>query len=333
MGQGAAKCGVDTGILLEAGTNELEILILDVGGCRYGVNVAKVREVLEVTRPTYLPGCHPAVEGSVSIRGAVTQLVNLTKYLDGDSKAAVPGPGDRMLVMEFNEMKVAFRVHGVDQIVRTSWKDVQPMPRVGHASAPVTSVVLVDGRLVLMLDFETIAVDVGMSHAIHGPTAEELAAGGVAATFDIPILYADDSPMASKTLLHEFQDAGCTNIMGFRDGQEAWDYLSRLAEDSTPENIHQKVAGLVSDVEMPRMDGLNLTRRIREHRVLKDLPIVLFSSIVSRDNEKKGLQVGADAQVAKAQYGEVVRLLREAIARRSAQRGSPSPNAACRAAR
>ena len=138
MAASVPKCGVDTGILLEAGTNELEILIIEVGGGVYGVNVAKVREVLEAQRPTHLPQRHPAVEGSVPIRGDVIQLVNLTKYLDGDVEASRPRPDDKMLVMEFNQQLIAFRVHAVDTIVRTSWADVQPMPQAADLRAPVT---------------------------------------------------------------------------------------------------------------------------------------------------------------------------------------------------
>ncbi len=321
MSTGSVKCGVETGILLEAGTNELEILIIEVGGGCYGVNVAKVREVLEALRPTHLPQCHEAVEGSVSIRGMVVQLVNLTKFLDGDCPASRPRPGDKMLVMEFNQQTIAFRVHAVETIVRTSWSNVQPMPQIENLEAPVTGIVPVDDRLVLMLDFEAIGRVVGMTGQEHSETDEPVdSVEPPDGAFSGPVVFAEDSSMTHKLLKRELRLAGCLSSRGFHDGRSAWDYLCELAADSTPGTIREKVAGVISDVEMPRMDGLSLTRSIREHPVLGDVPVVLFSSIVSKDNEKKGLQVGADAQIAKGNYRDLVQTLAEAIRNRSSQR-------------
>ncbi len=330
MATGKAKYGVDSGILLEAGTNELEILIIKVAGGSFGVNVAKVREVLETPRPTHLPQCHPAVEGSVPIRGSVVQLVNLTKFLNGDCEAARPKPDDKMLIMEFNQQTIAFRVHGVDTIVRTSWADVQPMPQMEDLKAPVTSIVPLEDRLILMLDFEAIGLTVGM----EGQTLEELGdeyadAAPAEQILHGPVVFAEDSAMTHKMLERELELAGCPSFHGFHDGRAAWEFLCRLADDCTPENVHERICGVISDVEMPRMDGLTLTRNIREHQVLGNVPVVLFSSIVSRDNEKKGRQVGADAQIAKGNYRELVQTLADTIRRRrSKQPSGVTPTAA-----
>jgi len=321
MGTGAVKCGVETGILLEAGTNELEILIIQVDGASYGVNVAKVREVLEAIPVTHLPLSHPSVEGTVAIRGDVVQVVNLATFLGADADACQPQPNDKMLVMEFNQDTIAFRVHNVETIVRTSWSNVQPMPHVEALNAPVTGIVPLNQRMILMLDFEAIGMSVGMS----GQMLENSDGDGSGPAKPIlhgPVIFAEDSRITHKLLQHELQLAGCPSHQGFQDGQEAWEHLSQLADGCTEENIHEKLVGIISDVEMPRMDGFTLTRNIREHPVLKNVPVVLFSSIVSKDNEKKGLQVGADAQIAKGNYRDLVQTLAQIIAEKNEQAGT-----------
>lgn len=319
MGTGAVKCGIDAGILLEAGTNELEILIVQVDDASYGVNVAKVREVLEAIPVTHLPLSHPSIEGTMAIRGDVVQVVNLATFLGADAEACQPRPGDKMLVMEFNQETIAFRVHNVETIMRTSWSSVQPMPQVEALKAPVTSIVPIQQRMILMLDFEAIGMSVGMS----GQTLENDDDGnGSRPAEEIlhgPVAFAEDSRITHKLLEHELQLAGCPDHRGFQDGLEAWEHLSQLAESCTAETIHEKLVGIISDVEMPRMDGFTLTRNIREHPVLKNVPVVLFSSIVSQDNEKKGLQVGADAQIAKGNYRDLVRTLAQIIAEKNQQ--------------
>ncbi len=299
--------GVDTGILLEAGTNELEILVLQVGDALYGVNVAKVREVLPVPNINALPESHPAVEGMTEIRGQVVQLVNLKQFLDGGCEDSRPRPTDKMMIMEFNEDFIGFRVHGVDQIWRNSWDQVRGVPHIAGIDAPVTAVAPIGDKMVLMLDFEAIGAAVGMSRDTLQAQRDDLA--GFTRQGDELIVFADDSRMIRQMLAETLTDAGFTNIRGFSDGAEAWDYLSSVATEDSPEATRRKVAALISDVEMPQMDGLNLTRRVRANAALSDLPIILFSSIVSKDNNKKGEQVGASAQVAKPRYAELVHTL------------------------
>ncbi|HTN75051.1 MAG TPA: chemotaxis protein, partial [Pirellulaceae bacterium] len=273
----AASSALDTGILLEAGTNEFEILVFYVRGQAYGVNVAKVREVLSINEVTIIPRCHEAIEGMVRIRSEVVMLVDLGRYLHDEATEIVPS--QRMLLLEFNNQLLAFRVDGVDRIVRASWNQGAPLPETIGAQSPITSVVLLKDRMLLMLDFESVAAQIGIAGTQHAQVANTASPTNLHA---LPIVFAEDSRMISEMLRDELQAAGFTNLHGFPDGKEAWDYLVRLSEGATPENIRQRVAGIVTDVEMPRIDGLNLTRRVREHAVLKQTPVVLFSSLVSR---------------------------------------------------
>ncbi len=311
MSNTVIACGIDTGILLEAGTNELEILVLRAGESLFGVNVAKVREVLTIDRPTRLPQSHVAVEGTVQIRGQVVELVNLVQFLFGVGEISRPRPTDKMVVMEFNQDLIAFRLNGVEQIFRTSWNTVQPMPHIRGHKAPVTGIVLREGRLIQMLDFESIGAQVGMSrHSVPKRDGSVPAASRA----ELPIVFAEDSPLVSEMLLDTLQQAGYKNITSFVDGQAAWNHLQQLAAEGPAEDLWRRVGVLVSDVEMPRMDGLTLTRRIRENPQLASLPVIIFSSIVSRDNAKKGQQVGADAQVAKPRYADLAQTLERLLA-------------------
>lgn len=291
----------ENGILLEAGTNEVEILVFKVAGHFCGVNVAKVREVRNHESATHLPQSPDAVDGAVRVRDDVVPLINLQQILWGAEAETVAG--EEQLLLEFNGQLIAFRVQGVDRIYRVSWKDFIPLPHCPGMEAPVTGVILIEGRIVTVLDFEAIGAVLG----INGATQQVAGNGSEAITASIrpPVVFADDSPLIRRMLDDALAQAGYENRLGFSDGQEAWDYLGELAQSHSTTTIRKSVAGVISDIEMPRMDGFSLTRRIRENSVLKDLPVVLFSSLISKDNEKKGRQVGATAQISKPRWEEL----------------------------
>lgn len=309
----------NSGILLDAGTGELEVLVLDIDGDRYGVNVAKVREVLEIDTVTSLPNSHPAVEGVVHIRGQVVELVNLRAFLNGSGAENQPRPTDKMLVMEFNQEHIAFRVGGVDRIIRTAWTNVQPMPQLSRERVPVTAIVQLNNRMVLMLDYESIGASIGMCRSGMQQQADQIQQQQHDSNIEqLPVIFAEDSQMVSEMITDSLHQAGFQNVRGFPDGQACWDYLQEVLTHTESEDYTRHVAALISDIEMPRMDGLTLTRRVREHNRLNKLPVVLFSSIVSKDNEKKGLQVGADAQVCKPRHADLVSTLRRVLSERHA---------------
>jgi two-component system chemotaxis response regulator CheV len=262
--------------------------------------VAKVREVLEASTVTRLPESHPVVEGTVRIRDQVVVLVNLVKFLDGTQATT---SGDRMLVLEFNEQQIAFRVSGVHQIHRCSWKSVLPAPHFDTWRTPVTGIILLGPHLVQMLDFESIAASIGM---VAGPTAIRRSEETARPTGRIVV--AEDSILVRERIVETLAAGGYQDVRSFDDGQHAWEFLNSATGGETP------VAAVVTDVEMPRLDGLTLTRRIRETPALAATPVVVFSSIVSQSNEKKGRQVGATRQVAKPRYEQLLEAVREVMA-------------------
>ncbi|MGD1914688.1 MAG: chemotaxis protein [Phycisphaerales bacterium] len=304
------------GILLNAGTNELEVLVFTIGGSVCGVNVAKVREVVRWTAPTQTPNLHPSVDGMFKLRGEVIALVDLARHLDMDSCQA-DEDDRRVIVTEFNGRRTAFVVDSVEQIHRLSWQAVEPVPDLNgfagqvppsdRAVSACTGVLNLNDRLVLMIDFESVADSIVFDDRLHKPEIESPPEG--LDRSQIRVVVAEDSGFMRDLLRQMLVGAGFGAVEEFEDGQAAWDRLSD--ESASPVDI------LVADIEMPRIDGLHLTTRLRESHNLKDMPVVLFSSLVTEDNRKKGEQVGANAQIAKPELARVVSVVDNLMLNRS----------------
>ncbi|MEK6799581.1 MAG: chemotaxis protein [Planctomycetota bacterium] len=288
-------------ILLESGTNELEVLVFTLGKQRYGVNVAKVREVIEPLPVTKLPESHAAVSGMFQLRDSVTPLIDLHACLHLQRDPEVSET--KIIIMEFNDARVAFAVNAVEQIYRVNWKEVSAVPDVeGVNKAPITSIAYIKGDMVLMLDFERLVFEISGVDLFEEHAAR---IGKGVSREDTKVLLAEDSRAMRALIQSNLQKAGYTDIAMANDGQEAWDIL----EANAAAQGNAGVDLLITDIEMPRIDGLHLTRRIRGHVQLKSLPIVIFSSLVSIDNDKKCQSVGADAQITKPQLDQLVDLI------------------------
>lgn len=304
---------VNSQILLEAGTNEVEVLVFSVAGLRCGVNVAKIREVLDVPQVRRTVGAaSPALEGVARVRDMVVPIASLAKCLFPNDLME-PLPSDQLLLLEFNDDLIGFRVNDVENILRISWKCIQPPPCMVGDQALVTGVAVLGDVLIPMLDFESIGVGLGMFSV--GETPVETVHNDFPRA-DHLIAYADDSPLIRELIRERLIRSGFTNLREFRDGQEAWEFLASASQGSTEEQLFDQVAALITDIEMPRMDGLTLTRRVRENTAMRRLPIILFSSIASDANENKAMQVGADVQVSKANATELTPHLARLIAER-----------------
>lgn len=303
-------------ILLDAGTNELEVLVFEVGGCTCGVNVAKVREVIRSVSATQSPHQHKSVIGMFNMRGQVMPLIDMKYHLNLSDKR-IDKPEDctdsRIIITDFNGMHTAFLVDGVEQIYRMNWSKAQPAPDLhsisGNSNEDVvgvcTGVVQMGERMILMLDFESIADAILMEERLHIESVPN--PHGIDRASKRLVL-AEDSPFMRNLVERVFKSSGYTNIEMFPDGQSAYDRITApLAEGEAP------IDGIVSDIEMPRMDGLHLTKLLKEDKHLNKIPILLFSSLISEDNIKKGKQVGADIQVAKPELAEMVHLVDQLV--------------------
>ena len=291
-----------TNILLDAGTNELEVVEfhLDEGGYRghYGVNVAKVLEIIRLQPVTAMPQMrHPAVLGAFPHRdGRVVPLVDLAMYL-GKKREVTQEP--KIIVTEFNNIITGFLVSGVNRIHRLSWQEVEaPGGFLQNMSRnAITGVVRLEGRVVFILDMEAIVGELDPALAIRLDGA--LGGGIDAATYTV--LHADDSGNVRNLVKRLMEESGRFKVIQVTNGEEAWSVLDkfRREEEKGGTPVAERVQAVITDIEMPRMDGLTLCRKIKEDPRLKYLPVALFSSLITDRLEHKGESVGADAQFAK----------------------------------
>ena len=291
------------GILLESGTNEIEIMEFTIDGNLYGINVAKVREIMMSAPVKSMPHAHPAVEGVFKPRDTVLTVINLPKYLDG--AAAEKGEKDIFIVTNFNKMYIAFRVHTVVGISRISWKDIQkPDSTVsGGDDGVTTGIAQCRGELVTILDFEKIVAEIAPQTSIQMSEIDRM---GYRECREMPILVAEDSILLSKMIEEALHKSGYINVTMFSNGQELWDYMQRL--EGKP-NLSQHVALVITDIEMPQMDGHRLTKLIKTSPAFKHLPVVIFSSLISEEMRIKGKQLGADEQLSKPEIGHLVNIM------------------------
>jgi two-component system, chemotaxis family, chemotaxis protein CheV len=293
------EISMNTGVLLESGTNELEILEFKIGNNSYGINVAKIREILPYHAPTPIPNTHPGIEGIFMPRDTIITVINLATCLNCPDREI--HPTDMTIVTSFNKINVAFHVHGVVGIHRISWEDIHKPDETIHAIA--TGIVKIDERLIVMLDFEKIITDINPETGLKLSNIDHF---GPRSRNEAPILVVEDSPLLSKLITECLVKAGYTNLISTENGLEAWQKLTRYKED---QDVDKKVKCIITDIEMPQMDGHHLTKLIKTDPVLKNLPVIIFSSLINEEMKRKGESVGADAQVSKPEIGSLVEIV------------------------
>lgn len=297
---------LDKEILLESGTNELEVLVFDVADYTFGINVAKVREVLPSTEITNLPKSHPSIRGVFKLRNQVIPCVSLLEHLGIQPTRETSESA--MILTDINQQQTAFLVDQVERIHRLSWQNILAVPGLEALShTPVTALARCDGRLIVMLDFEMILDDVTnqffRTDSVGNPRG--------LARDQLRLLLAEDSPTVREAIGTTLRNSGYTQLTFFENGAQCWDWIEeRFKATGQLEDVGDL---LIADVEMPQVDGFHLTKRIKQHPQLKQLPVLLYSSIITPDNRKKGAAVGADAQVAKPELAKVVELADELI--------------------
>ena len=300
---------VDTNILLETGTNELEILEFTISGNSYGINVAKITELMQRQDVQEMPLAHPCVEGVFQPRDEVYTIVDLAKYL-GLGPSDDPGK-DIFIITNFNQMNIAFHVHAVESIFRISWNDIEKPDSIiyGGQEGVVTGIAKVGDRIISILDFEKITFDISPETGID---LETVKAYSGADRELIPIVVAEDSALLRKMLTEALHTSGYSNLVILNNGEEAWEHITRI-KDSGTTDILSKVSCLITDIEMPKMDGHRLTKLVKSDPVLKEIPVLIFSSLIDENMQKKGAEVGANAQLAKPEIAELVNIIEAMI--------------------
>lgn len=311
-------------ILTESGTNELEIIEFHLvkempdgskKTCYYGINVAKVREVIQVPDTTDYPNAQPHMVGVFSSRDILTPLVDLAGWL------GVPTSKDLtrkfVIVTDFNNMTNGFLIDSISRIHRISWNDVESPSQFLEAGEQdcVVAVVRKDGNLIMILDFEKIIADINpeLSMEKYDVTLDksvDLNQRMVTKRNAKTVMVVDDSAFIRSMIQDTLTSSGY-NVIACKDGGEAHEKLMNLIEVAKEENlpISELIDGVVTDVEMPRMDGMHLVKRLRDSEAYANMPIVMFSSLMSDDNRAKALALGANDTITKPEIGRMVTMM------------------------
>lgn len=289
---------MDTNILLESGTNELEVLEFTLGDNHYGINVAKIREILQYTPVTPVPNSHPSVEGIFMPRDTMITVINLKKCLglpETDEKGL-------FIITNFNKLNVAFHVDEVIGIHRVSWENIiKPDSTIqGRDGSTATGVIKMNDKLVVILDFESIVSSISPETGLRVNDIDNMESRDRS---DSTILIAEDSALLSKLITDCLKKAGYVKLIVTENGQEAWD---KICELKAAGDITEKVNCIITDIEMPLMDGHRLTKLVKSDAALKEIPVIIFSSLVNEEMRIKGEQLGADAQLTKPEIGQLV---------------------------
>jgi len=286
-----------------AGANRLEVLLFSLGLDQktgreevFGINVFKVREVLNVPEITRAPDAAEGIEGMVSLRGVMVPVIKLAHFcqLEVEEKPGI------LIISEYNKNLLGLLVHSVEHILRMEWSKIKAPPpimanRMGGLLTAVTE--LDDGRISMILDVEKVL-------ALVSPRSDE---DEKAMFNDIKkvsspkmILFADDSSVARKQISQTLDAMGVKYISA-KNGLEAWEKLKELADRASANGVHLKdhIQAVLTDVEMPEMDGYVLTKNIKEDARLKGIPVVMHSSLSADANVSMGKAVGADFYVPK----------------------------------
>ena len=283
-------------ILLEAGTNEVEIVEFIIDGCAYGINVAKVQSIILYPEEIIaVPQAHPALLGMINLRGKVISVINLPKYLS--KQESLNTDKSRVIVCKFNSITVGFAVDEVTRIHRMSWNQIEvPTSFFSSDDNVIVAVAKMNDFILLLLDFEKITADINPECGIqHTDTTHYNANQVQFSRADKTIFLAEDSVFIRKMILDYLTTAGYKAVV-FNNGQEAWDKLKEISESG---KIEEQVSLLISDIEMPQMDGLHLIQNIKNDPNLQYLPCVVFSSLITDEVSHKCASVGANAQISK----------------------------------
>ena len=300
---------VNTEILLESGTNELEIIEFYVGGNLYGINVAKVREIIKFPDNVIpVPETHPSVEGIAELRGKVIPIINLPRHLREPEE--LDTSKSYVIISEFNQTTVGFCVNAVDTIRRLSWTQIEsPIGAIASEDGIIVSIVKFEDRMVLLLDFEKICADINpdtaMQSTVESSDENTEHAGDRSSQ---TILIAEDSKYILKIITGKLEKAGY-KVRTASDGLIAWETLNSIISGDNFNDINDHINIIISDIEMPQMDGLHLVKNIKDHDKLKKLPCIVFSSLITEEMTLKCKSVGADGQISKPEINGLVALV------------------------
>jgi two-component system chemotaxis response regulator CheV len=288
-------------ILLDSGTNELEIVKFEVGVNTFGINVMKVREIIQPVDVTSVPQSHKDVEGMIKLRGEILPVISLYTFFGVEAEGA---KDDKYIVTEFNKRKIVFHVGSVSQIHRVSWEAIEKPTSLNQGmERHLTGIIKLEDTMIFLPDYEKIIYDIESAsgvetYHVHQEGFDERRSGK-------KLIIVEDSPLLMRLLTDELTEAGYSEIVTFENGKEAYDYIIKLTDNG--ENLSDHIDMIISDIEMPKMDGHRLTKLLKDNPQSSDVPIMIFSSLITDDLRHRGEVVGADEQISKPEISELIK--------------------------
>ena len=292
-------------ILLESGTNEVEILEFFLGEQGFGINIAKIAQIIPYDRGklTVVPHDNPAFLGTLLWQGQTIPLIDLNVFLRIDRQEV---EHQIVLVTEFNGVRNGFLTDGVNRIHRISWQAISPMGALlDRYTSVCTGSIHIDGNDILLIDFEYIISGINPETSVSFRRVEEKVAAGRG---DNVVIFVEDSAFIRNAIAGQLAKLGYSQLMVFENGQDACDHIRGRLDTArqrgpAPASLPAMV---VTDIEMPKMDGLALCRTIKKELQLDTVPVVLFSSLINEQMAFKCREVGADAFLTKPRVDELV---------------------------
>ena len=300
----------ETSILLKSGTNEIEIIEFTIYGELYGINVAKVKEIMISDTVKPIPHCAPAIEGIFKPRDAMLTVVDLPYYLTRSETQR--NEKDLFIITNFNKLNIAFRVHSVVGIRRLSWEDIKKPDKTlnsGKEESLATGIAQFGNELITVLDFEKIVTELAPETGIQMSEVAKLEGQ----EHKVKVVFAEDSVLLSHMVVQALNKAGYNDIEKFDNGREAWEYLSSIKNHN---DSFEKAGIIITDIEMPEMDGHRLTKLVKSDPQLQNIPLIIFSSLINEEMERKGKELGADEQLSKPEIGHLVSVMNGLLERR-----------------
>ena len=292
-------------VITEVGTNEWQVVVFFLGDQSFAINVDKTREILRWPGCRVIPDTPSAMIGITSVRGEVLPMLDLRVFLSIETKTDLEQC--KVIIAEFNEVKLGFVVDAVERIYRISSEDLDSSLTGKYLGDWILYVIKRDERNVLLLDYEAIVQTISPQLSLDNkwdPAALQEFTEDIGEPAEYRIIIAEDSPLIRTQIKDSLEAGGFTNLLLCQDGKEAYDYI-------TEQGAHFDV--LITDVEMPRMDGLTLTRRVKENDSTKNIPIIVFSSIMAQDIKIKAASVGAKYQITKPEISQLVEYVAKII--------------------
>lgn len=296
--------------MLESGTQTLQLMEFIIAGGHFGINVAKVDEIMKYSQYTItpMPNSNPFVEGIFKPRNETMTVINLAAYMG--LPPSENEERDILIITKLNNTKTAFHVHGVKAIDVVAMADIEKPDATiyGGEVGMATGVAKHEERLITIIDFEKILIDISPNMGFGVSDLEGL---GTRDRTTKPILLAEDSPLLERLILQSLEKAGYVNIICASNGREAWDILQNYKNSGNP--IEQHVCAVITDIEMPMMDGHTLLKGIKDDSDLKKLPVIVFSSLITEDMAEIGEKLGAIGNISKPEIATLVHLLDDHI--------------------